>query len=101
MKKHILWLLALAFAAGVAMAQVGFPSEGDLDGDVEELYDENHDQAAVKEKVKVKKVARVIKKGTLPKVKLTRAQSLAIHLMMSTSEFLILLIDSMKGFSQA
>ena len=53
MKKHILWLLALAFAAGVAMAQVGFPSEGDLDGDVEELYDENHDQAAVKEKVKV------------------------------------------------
>ena len=53
------------------------------------------------EKVKVKKVARVIKKGTLPKVKLTRAQSLAIHLMISTSEFLILLIDSMKGFSQA
>ena len=53
------------------------------------------------EKVKVKKVARVIKKGTLPKVKLTRAQSLAIHLMISTSKFLILLIDSMKGFSQA
>lgn len=28
MKKHILWLLALAFAAGVAMAQVGFPRKG-------------------------------------------------------------------------
>ncbi|GAA6758110.1 hypothetical protein [Thermus oshimai] len=53
MKKHILWLLALALATGVAMAQVGFPSEGDLDGNVEELYDDNHDQAAVKEKVRV------------------------------------------------
>lgn len=52
MKKH-LWILALAFVAGMALAQVGFPSEGDLDGKVEELYDDNHDQAAVKEKVRV------------------------------------------------
>jgi hypothetical protein len=53
MKKHLIWLLALALASGVALAQVGFPTEGDLDGNVEELYDENHDQAAVKEKVRV------------------------------------------------
>jgi hypothetical protein len=53
MKKHLIWLLALALASGVALAQVGFPSEGDLDGNVEELYDENHVQAAVKEKVRV------------------------------------------------
>ncbi|WP_448569207.1 hypothetical protein [Thermus sp.] len=53
MKKHLIWLLALALATGVALAQVGFPSEGDLDGNVEELWDDNHDQAAVKEKVKV------------------------------------------------
>lgn len=53
MKKHLIWLLGLALAAGTALAQVDFPSEGDLDGDVEELYDENHDQAAVKEKVRV------------------------------------------------
>ena len=53
MKKHLIWLLALALATGVALAQVGFPSEGDLDGNVEELYDANADQAAVKEKVRV------------------------------------------------
>jgi hypothetical protein len=53
MKKHLIWLLALALASGVALAQVGFPSEGDLDGNVEELWDDNHDQAAVKEKVRV------------------------------------------------
>ena len=53
MKKHLIWLLALALASGVALAQVGFPSEGDLDGNVEELYDENGVQAAVKEKVRV------------------------------------------------
>lgn len=52
MKKHLIWLLALALA-GAALAQVGFPSEGDLDGNVEELYDENRDQAAVKERVRV------------------------------------------------
>jgi len=45
--------LALLLAGGSALAQVGFPSEGDLDGNVEELWDDNHDQAAVKEKVKV------------------------------------------------
>jgi hypothetical protein len=53
MKKHLIWLLALALASGVALAQVGFPSNGDLDGNVEELWDDNHDQAAVKEKVRV------------------------------------------------
>ncbi len=53
MRNKVLWLLALAFLGGMALAQVGFPSEGDLDGTVEELWDENHDQAAVKEKVRV------------------------------------------------
>lgn len=47
------WIAALALALAVGYAQVGFPSEGDLDGNVEELWDDNHDQAAVKEKVKV------------------------------------------------
>ncbi|WP_038057613.1 hypothetical protein [Thermus amyloliquefaciens] len=48
------WLiLALALALAVGYAQVNFPSEGDLDGELEELWDDNHDQAAVKEKVKV------------------------------------------------
>ena len=53
------------------------------------------------ENVKVKKVASVIKKGMLPNVKLTSAQSLPILLRISTSVFLILLIDSMNGCSQA
>ncbi|GAA6736631.1 hypothetical protein [Thermus oshimai] len=53
MKKHLIWLLGLALAMGAALAQVDFPSEGDLDGNVEELWDDNHDQAAVKEKVRV------------------------------------------------
>jgi hypothetical protein len=53
MKKHLIWLLALALTSGVALAQVGFPSEGDLDSNVEELWDDNHVQAAVKEKVRV------------------------------------------------
>lgn len=51
MKKWLIAVLALALAAGYA--QVNFPSEGDLDGDIEELWDDNHDQAAVKEKVRV------------------------------------------------
>ncbi|GLV46970.1 hypothetical protein TJA_01460 [Thermus sp. LT1-2-5] len=51
MRKWLVGLLALALAVGYA--QVNFPSEGDLDSDVEELYDDNHDQAAVKEKVRV------------------------------------------------
>ncbi|MFN3368851.1 MAG: hypothetical protein ACK4G4_03010 [Thermus sp.] len=51
MKKWMIAALALALAVGYA--QVNFPSEGDLDGNVEELWDDNHDQAAVKEKVKV------------------------------------------------
>ncbi len=53
MRNKVLWLLALAFLGGMALAQVGFPSQGDLDGNVEELWDENHDQAAVREKVRV------------------------------------------------
>lgn len=51
MKKWLVTALALALAVGYA--QVNFPSEGDLDGNVEELWDDNHDQAAVKEKVRV------------------------------------------------
>ncbi|GAA5337826.1 hypothetical protein Thermus77412_11130 [Thermus antranikianii] len=51
MKKWLVTALALALAVGYA--QVNIPSEGDLDGNVEELWDENHDQAAVKEKVRV------------------------------------------------
>ena len=51
MRKWLLAVLALALAVGYA--QVNFPSEGDLDGNVEELWDDNHDQAAVKEKVRV------------------------------------------------
>ncbi|WP_105316550.1 hypothetical protein [Thermus tenuipuniceus] len=47
------WIAALTLALAVGYAQVNFPSEGDLDGNVEELWDENHVQAAVKEKVKV------------------------------------------------
>lgn len=48
-----IWIGLLALALAVGYAQVGFPTEGDLDGNPEELYDDNHDQAAVKEKVKV------------------------------------------------
>lgn len=51
MRKWLLAVLALALAVGYA--QVNFPSEGNLNGKVEELWDDNHDQAAVKEKVKV------------------------------------------------
>lgn len=51
MKKWLIAVLALALAVGYA--QVNFPDEGDLDGNVEELYDDNHTQASVKEKVRV------------------------------------------------
>lgn len=51
MKKWLVTALALALAVGYA--QVNFPSEGDLDGNVEELWDDNHDQAAVRERVRV------------------------------------------------
>lgn len=51
MRKWLVGLLALALAVGYA--QVNFPSEGDVDGNIDQLYDDNHDQAAVKEKVRV------------------------------------------------
>lgn len=51
MKKWLIAALALALAVGYA--QVNFPSGGDLDGNVEELWDDNHDQAAVRERVRV------------------------------------------------
>jgi hypothetical protein len=51
MKKWLIAALALALAVGYA--QVNFPSGGDLDGNVEELWDAGDGSAAVRERVRV------------------------------------------------
>ncbi|MDW8358711.1 hypothetical protein [Thermus sp.] len=52
MRKYLIGLAALALSLAYAQFP-NLPTTGDLDGQVEELFDHNHDTATVQQKVKV------------------------------------------------